>query len=95
MAKPMSMVIDCEATQCIYNKDKKCHTLAITVGDEEPCCDTFFSTESRGGYSDVIGGVGACKVADCEYNNNFECSASGIHVVMNMDHPDCGTYEPR
>jgi hypothetical protein len=95
MARQMPKVIDCEATECIYNKDKKCHTLAITVGDEEPCCDTFYSMSSKGGFQEVNSGVGACKVADCEYNNSFECTASGIHVVMNVDHPDCGTFEPK
>lgn len=95
MAKEMPKVIDCEATQCIYNKDKQCHTPAITVGDEEPCCDTFFTTKNKGGYQDIVGSVGACKVQDCEYNKSFECTASGIHVIMNIDHPDCGTYEPK
>jgi len=94
--KEMSKIIDCEATQCTYNKEGKCHTLAITVGDDEPCCDTFYNqSNKKGGYVDLNGGVGACKVSDCEYNDAFECTASGIHVVMNVDHPDCGTFEPR
>lgn len=94
--KEMSKIIDCEALQCAYNKDGKCHALAITVGDDEPCCDTFFNQrEQKGGFTDSIGCVGACKVAECEYNNSLECTAPGIHVVMNVDHPDCGTFEPR
>lgn len=95
MAQQMSKVIDCEATQCIYNRDKKCHTLAITVGDEEPYCDTYSPGDKKGGIKDMIGGVGACKVADCEYNDSFECTASGIHVVLKFDQPDCGTYRPK
>lgn len=95
MAKEMSKVLGCEATQCIYNKDKKCHTLAITIGDEEPCCDTFYQAGRKGGVNEVIGGVGACKVDDCKFNNQFECRASGIQVVMNVDHPDCGTFQQK
>ncbi len=95
MAENMPKVMKCEATQCIYNKGSQCHTLAITVGDEEPCCDTFKSSQTKGGYQDITGGVGACKVEDCEYNKSFECTAQTIKVIMNGDHPDCGTYEPR
>jgi hypothetical protein len=95
MQKEMPKVLDCEATQCAYNKDKQCHAIGITVGDEEPCCDTFYNNSEKGGAGNFTGGVGACKVADCEYNTSLECSAPGIHMVINIDHPDCGTYEPR
>lgn len=91
----MSKIFDCEATQCIYNRDGKCHTPAITVGDEEPCCDTYYQSGLKGGCQGSESKVGACKVADCEYNNSFECTASGVHIVMNVDHPDCGTFQPR
>ncbi|NLE02057.1 MAG: DUF1540 domain-containing protein [Fibrobacter sp.] len=95
MENPISKIIDCQATECVYNKSGQCHTPAITVGDLEPCCDTFFQVKSKGGFLETNGGVGACKVSGCEYNDAFECTASGIHVVMNVDHPDCGTYKPR
>ena len=29
------------------------------------------------------------------YNNSSECSAPGIHVIVNKDHADCGTFKPR
>lgn len=95
MENGMPKVIDCQAVQCAYNKNGKCHTPAITIGDEEPCCDTFYTTVNKGGYADVNGAVGACKVFECEYNESFECTASGIHVVLNRDHGDCGTFKPR
>jgi hypothetical protein len=95
MANEMSQILDCQALQCIYNKNGKCHTLAITVGDDEPCCDTFFKSHEKGGFANTLGGVGACKVSDCEHNSAFECTAKGIHVIMNVDHPDCGTFMQR
>ncbi|MFP4013361.1 MAG: DUF1540 domain-containing protein [Chitinispirillaceae bacterium] len=95
MAEQMSKIFDCEATECIYNKNKQCHTPGITVGDEEPLCDTFKSAASKGGREEIIGGVGACKVANCKYNDSFECSAKGIHIIMKNGHADCGTFQPR
>jgi hypothetical protein len=65
MPTEMSRIIDCEAINCVYNKGKKCHTLAITVGDElEASCDTFFPAENKGGFTDINGGVGACKISN-------------------------------
>jgi|LFRM01.2.fsa_nt_gb hypothetical protein len=96
MPTEMSRIIDCEAINCVYNKGKKCHTLAITVGDElEASCDTFFPAENKGGFTDINGGVGACKISNCEYNDAFECTASGIHVITHANHADCGTYQPK
>ncbi|MBN1601282.1 MAG: DUF1540 domain-containing protein [Chitinispirillaceae bacterium] len=93
MQKSFSPIVECDAIDCAYNKNRQCHTHAITVGDEEPCCDTFYCARHKGGIQDVIGGVGACKVEDCVYNKSLECTAKSIHIVMNMGHPDCGTYK--
>ena len=96
MPGQMTKILDCQATQCIYNRDKQCRTLAVNIGDDEPCCDTFMSSSSeKGGFQDVTAGVGSCKVQDCEYNKSFECTAVGIHVTMEQGNPDCSTYEPR
>lgn len=95
MAAVMPKIIDCQAKQCVYNRNGKCNTPAITVGDDEPCCDTFSNRPDKGGFPNIDGCVGACKVSDCEYNNSLECTASGIHVVVMKDHPDCGTYRQR
>ena len=95
MTHQMPQVIDCDATDCSYNVDKRCHALGITVGDEEPCCDTYHHAKKHGGFSDVIGGVGACKTDSCLFNDKLECTADGIHVKIKTDHPDCGTFMPR
>jgi hypothetical protein len=88
----MSKILDCEATNCAYNRDRKCHTPGITIGDTEPICDTFYPKDMKGGQKDIIGGVGACKVESCQYNNSLECSADGIQIKMQSSHPDCATY---
>lgn len=95
MENKMPKIIDCQAINCVYNINKKCHTPAITVGDDEPCCDTFYTSRNKGGFTDVNGGVGACKVTECEYNDSFECSASGIHVAIKKDHADCVTFKQK
>lgn len=88
-------VLDCEAHDCLYNVDGRCVTYAITVGGDEPCCDTFMAGKTKGGISGINAFVGACHVADCKFNNQFECSANGIHVSVIGGHPDCGTYKTR
>ena len=91
----MSKVTLCDATDCSYNRDRKCHALAITVGEVEPCCDTYFQAQGKGGAADMIGGVGACKVQNCVFNKEFECSAGSIKVGIPSGHPDCITFKAR
>ncbi len=88
----MVKIIECSAVDCSYNKDQKCHAIAITVGGPEPTCDTFMTAKRKGGVVDMTGGVGACKVEDCAFNQSLECSAGGIDVGMHGGHPDCNTY---
>ncbi|MBD3239093.1 MAG: DUF1540 domain-containing protein [Chitinivibrionales bacterium] len=96
MKREMPEVLDCEAENCVYNKDAQCHAMAITVGDDEPCCDTFASGGAKAGYSDTIGKVGACKVQSCIYNDSLECSApQGIRMKLMSNHADCATYQSR
>lgn len=92
----MPKVTQCDVTQCAYNQNKKCHALAITVGDgAHPHCDTFCETSKKGGDSGATAGVGACKVVECRYNQQLECRASGIRVGYLIDEVDCQTYESR
>ncbi len=93
MEKKMPEVIGCEATECLYNSDGKCHTFGITIGDEEPMCDTYKSSKGKGGIEDIMAGVGACHTSSCKYNENYECSANSIIVKMKSGHADCGTYQ--
>ncbi len=89
----MSKILDCDALDCVYNKDKKCHTLAVNIGDTEPMCDTFLHSNKKAGYDDVIGGIGSCKTGSCSYNKSLECTANGIHMHKTGSHVDCTTYK--
>lgn len=95
MAMTMPKVTDCSVTNCAYNAEKTCHAMAITVGEEpdEPVCDTFFASDTHGGVQEVTAGVGACKAADCGYNQDFECTAANIQVGYRGNEPDCLTFE--
>lgn len=95
MRKEMSKIIDCDASECIYNSNNCCHTIAITVGDNEPMCDTYMSNGKKGGMEDVTGGVGSCKVESCSFNESYECCAEGIHVKNHGAHMDCVTYKQK
>ncbi len=95
MAMKMPKVSDCEALECSYNAEKKCHALAITVsGLKHAVCDTYFKAAPKGGVPDVTGGVGACKEYDCKFNRSLECNAPSIDVGSHMDHADCKTFAP-
>ena len=92
----MSRIMECQVSDCSYNMNKKCHTLAITVGDSGcPCCDTFVDAHKKGGDSDTIAGVGACKSENCMHNKSLECMADSIVVGMHSGHPDCQTFAAR
>lgn len=96
MAISMPKILSCSVTECAYNKNNECHTLAITVGDgSHPECDTFYRAKNKGGAPDQTGGVGACKVDICKFNNAFECSAPGINVAPHSGHADCKTFAQR
>lgn len=98
MPKSMVQITSCDVEQCSYNKNRACHTMAITVGgpqDPCPCCDTYVDMKEKAGVPDVIGAVGACKVSACQYNESLECSAQNIVVGMHDGHPDCKTYKHR
>ena len=93
---PMTMpkIFDCEMTDCVYNTDNECHTIAITVGDQSPICDTCMKGSKKGGIMDMTAGVGACKVESCMFNQSLECSVEGIHIRQHSGHAECDTFEP-
>ena len=93
MPMKMPKISDCQVVDCSYNKAKKCHALAITVGDGQcPMCDTFAKLGKKGGDPEVTGGVGACRAQDCKHNKSLECSANSIHVALHSGHADCTTF---
>lgn len=93
----MPKVMECDVTQCAYNEKKKCHALAITIGDgSHPHCDTFCQSGSmKGGDMTAMAGVGACKISECRHNDHLECRASSIRVGHLIDDIDCQTFKPR
>ncbi|RJQ53854.1 MAG: DUF1540 domain-containing protein [Nitrospiraceae bacterium] len=92
----MSRISACEVSDCSYNTDKKCHTMAITVGDMScAMCDTFTKTGMKGGDPGTIGGVGACRADNCKFNKSLECTANNILVGMHSNHADCKTFTAR
>jgi len=92
----MSMVTKCQVSDCAYNMDSFCHTMAITIGDGmRPRCDTFCQSTTKGGDTGSMAGVGACKVAVCKYNTSLECQAPGIYVGYGEQEPGCLTFESR
>jgi len=91
----MPAVTECAVESCVYNRDRACHALAITIGDAlHAHCDTYFTAPRKGGSPDATGRVGACKMSDCRYNTDFECQATGISVGARQDSADCLTYAP-
>ena len=89
----MPVVNQCAVEDCAYNQDHTCHALAITVGDTVNArCDTFFSSTAKGGDPSSTGRVGACKVAACRHNVQFECGAPGITVGYQQSEVDCLTF---
>lgn len=98
MVKEMAKILGCDVMDCSYNKHNACHTMAITVGgaaDACPMCDTYVHSSLKGGILDMQGGVGACKVEGCTFNDALECSAGSIKVGKHNGHPDCKTFAPR
>lgn len=89
----MPKVLTCSVEECSFNRDKKCHALAINVGDaKHPACDTFTTMSGKGGASESVAGIGACKTNGCKYNKSLECSAPGITVGHHEKHADCKTF---
>lgn len=96
MTIEMPMVSECSAVSCAYNKTGGCHARAITVGDDaNPRCDTFFESQMHTTEKTNIAGVGACKVAECRHNVDFECIASGVEIGVSQNQVKCLTFESR
>ncbi len=91
----MPKIMDCSVEACAYNREKKCHALAINVGGSGPICDAFVSASAKCAQDDVLGGVGACKVKSCKFNDCLMCSAPGISVHTSDRQALCNTFEAR
>src|ERR1035437_4990936 len=88
-----TMIKNCMLEGCSYNENKRCHAVAITIGDgDHPRCDTFITSKTKGGFAQTMGKVGACKVEKCYYNASLECTSENIKVGFHDQHPDCLTF---
>ncbi len=91
----MSLIKSCNVKDCAYYRQgNECHAMAITVGGPHPYCDTFIRSSNKGGVEQT-GAVGACKVNNCRFNRDLECSAEGIDVGSHEDYAECRTYSPK
>jgi hypothetical protein len=77
---------------CAYNNAGTCHTLGINIGPHAEC-NTYVHASSRGGFTEIKAGVGACTAAHCKFNNKLECQAPHVEVAVDEKHADCQTYE--
>jgi hypothetical protein len=92
----MPTVTDCTVSACAYNLSQACKAKAITIGAiSEPKCDTFFQSSIHTGIKDITAGVGACKMNDCSFNEELECTAQNIKVGMKNGNADCLTFQKR
>jgi hypothetical protein len=93
----MVKVKQCDVSECAYNSGNQCHTIAVTIGHggDSPMCDTLCQSENKGGWQNMVAGVGACKMASCEYNDSLECHASSISVGRHSEEVDCLTFRYR
>lgn len=94
----MPAVTGCSIPDCAYNTESACHARAITVGNAlRPECDTFFSMAQSGQeHTKAVqrqAGIGACKISDCSFNDDFECAAEGVSIGIKDGLVSCMTYE--
>lgn len=96
VAIEMPQVNKCAVETCAYNTGAACHAKAITIGDHsEPACDTFFAAGAHPRLPQFMAGVGACKVAECRHNADYECTADRIEVGIEEDRGRCLTFSAR
>lgn len=96
----MPAVNVCSVGECAYNTDTACHARAITVGSlVHPECDTYFSlthpSQVHSKATQRQAGVGACKMFNCEHNEDYECIAEQINIGHDADMISCLTYRHR
>ena len=91
----MPEVTKCEVKGCVYNRELKCHAIAITVGGaKDHQCDTTMISASHC-HRDSGAGVGACKVSSCKHNDDFECQTPAIEVSSRGGCGECATFKAR
>lgn len=69
--------------------------MAINIGGSGPICDAFAKETAKCGSNEVIAGVGACKIKNCQFNDCLMCTAPGINVELHSSQALCATFKPR
>jgi hypothetical protein len=95
MLKSGTAILDCQALDCSYNHDGRCHTLGINIGSPDPLCNTFVDAGIMGGSLEPCAKVGACKEINCAHNESLECMYDGIRVMFRDRRPACASYQRR
>jgi hypothetical protein len=91
----MPEVEQCEVSRCAYNVGSTCHARAITVGNmDKHLCDTMIMVKEHTQRKEAAG-VGACRSANCVYNEDLECQADGINVTVSGGQAVCKTFAVR
>ena len=89
----MPEVMGCDAQECAYNLDGMCHARGITVGDmQQQLCDTMWNSSHHTNRTGPAG-VGACRSTSCIHNEDLECQADGINVMLSGAEASCATFE--
>lgn len=89
----MPVVTECMIDECAYNVLNQCHARAITIGDGiHPGCDTVLMVDNHTKETKRQAGVGACKVAMCKFNDDYECVADSISVGHVGNNIECMTF---
>ena len=89
----MPEISSCQADDCAYNRDTKCHARAITVGGMlDHRCDTILKCHPAMNRVESAG-VGACKVLNCTNNEECECQAPKVDVGFAYGSADCLTFK--
>ena len=92
----MAKIKECNMQDCSYNMENMCHTMAITVGEEDcASCDTYAHKSMKGGEMSMIAGVGACKVESCSHNQALECTMQNVQMGSHNSHADCMSFSQR
>lgn len=91
----MPKITKCDVVLCGYNKESQCNALAINVGGSGPICNAFLGSTVKCATNRASGGVSACKVKNCRFNDCFICAAPEIYVGLDKGQAECSTFQER
>ncbi len=92
--------LSCEATNCLYNMDKKCSKGLISVGGKsahvvaETSCESFVdakgSAKNNAGFEGKTTSIN-CDAKNCTFNSCGKCSASYVSIEGSQAKESCDT----